>query len=1059
MADADAPKPLNPKAFTRNPTRGYVPSSAAWLGAAGAVLDGKPFFTWLRIPEMVRDPQVRFAERMWCAPFRRVTFAVKAESKAVAAFVNSSLHRFWARSLPLLLPKYFRYGYAPGGAEFCRRRGMVRLDRVRAVQPPDARPLVWAGGAAKGQPAGFTLPGAGRVLPPHAFWYAGTQELGPAYDMPPLAGIFVPWVEKNSRNGATDLRRLAWRKAAGSGGVVRYTPGVTNCGTDENPQYRDNQDLAREVADYYESFGVVILSNEVHPGIPGKFAWEFEPPQAKAEGLGGINENVKDLDNEMLRGAGIPPEVLEASEVGSGWSGRMIPLMGFFGEIDKHAGLLVEAADNGWLKHAVAVNFGRAAWYEVEPVPLVDQLQQSAQGGAGGGEGPNPVPEMMGRGGGAGAGLRPDDPRRDRPASLSDGRGSPVPREVRRRVAKLLAKRARQAARELSDGRPPREGLVPKTGDPQHPGRWVRPEEGGAAKADSRARRIVKRLRGLPAAAVSKARAKVASAYGKLSARYGTGYARLIVAAGVAALPVPLPGASFAAAAPVLAVAELHRRLARRNRPAPADADPQTVRAGSRWFLGRVLGRARAAVMLSDGRGGESDGRHAPKGGITIGGTTYKGGQFIPGDVIAAATPEERAALDADDPGKNSGADAAPDRKAGRRPRTPPPRFATTPTGRVLVGADVQRWAEGHNEPEVATAVGGAALVDNEPVDVEVRRRGKLVAGIELKTMVANAHRQIHMSAGAKRRKRAWRRAHRVPLHTVVIDDTAAYNAAGPGRHDLSKRRVFYRRGVGSFKVDQMHEVEGGIRGLKRLLATPTRRLPPGAWKAKPGGAVRRRNDPGPPAGADNPTAPPANTPMTGGPHAATAAAWVERGGAALPAETKAKYTADLVHVLSRMPDAAREAAVKAVEHPGHGRTPRDGGPVFHPDSEAVNAACGEATGRRERGVVGFVRQAASGAVDIHLDGTDDPDARGTYAHELWHAVDSDETYSSDKAWKAAYKADILKGRHLLSRYAMTSPSEGFAEFGRVLQEKGNSYMRVAFPNCWKFLEAKGLDE
>jgi len=36
---------------------------------------------------------------------------------------------------------------------------------------------------------------------------------------------------------------------------------------------------------------------------------------------------------------------------------------------------------------------------------------------------------------------------------------------------------------------------------------------------------------------------------------------------------------------------------------------------------------------------------HAPKGGVSIGGQQFKGGEFIPGDVVAAATPEEKATL------------------------------------------------------------------------------------------------------------------------------------------------------------------------------------------------------------------------------------------------------------------------------------------------------------------------------------------------------------------------------------------------------------------------------
>jgi DNA-binding beta-propeller fold protein YncE len=55
---------------------------------------------------------------------------------------------------------------------------------------------------------------------------------------------------------------------------------------------------------------------------------------------------------------------------------------------------------------------------------------------------------------------------------------------------------------------------------------------------------------------------KVKQTYGVLEQRYGAGYARAILGAGLVALPVPVPGSSALAAAPLLAAAEVHRALA-----------------------------------------------------------------------------------------------------------------------------------------------------------------------------------------------------------------------------------------------------------------------------------------------------------------------------------------------------------------------------------------------------------------------------------------------------------------------------------------------------------------
>lgn len=381
-------------------------SGPSWFGWGSQVLDNAPVFTYMDVPRMLRDPQVRFLERMWRAPFQKVKWLVKAEDKRVAKFVDVTLRRFWKRSLPKILSRYWRYGYAPGGAEFAFHKSWVRLERVRCIEPRDASPRVWTRGPHAGQPAGFTLsPGAGFypssnntpaawVGPPHAFWFAGYGDLTPWHDMPPISGLFDPWLEKRGRGGAISSRQRWFREAAWSGGTLYHPPGVTNVGTDEDPQLRDNQDIARESLDYMEAGSKLTLENTRLNGSDHR-EWEYEPPAARSD-IAGLREYPKDLDREMSTGAGIPPEVLEASEVGSGWSGRLIPLLGYLGTVDELAGLLVEAADP-WLRPQVAVNFGRGTWYEVDPQSLADEIaQQQGKGqGGGGGGGPNPVPGLF----------------------------------------------------------------------------------------------------------------------------------------------------------------------------------------------------------------------------------------------------------------------------------------------------------------------------------------------------------------------------------------------------------------------------------------------------------------------------------------------------------------------------------------------------------------------------------------------------------------------------------------------------------------------------------------
>ncbi len=395
-----APDPDDPKRFGRNPTSHYQGGQGAWWGYASAILDNKPVFTWLDVPRMLRDPHVRFLERMWRAPFQKVKFKVTADNPKVAKFVQTTIQRFWKRSLPKILSRYWRYGYAPGGAEFAAHKNLWRLDRVRSIEPRHAQPRVWTKGPDAGRPAGFAVGGGGPVGPdlggalwvgaPHAFWFAGFGDLSSWFDAAPIAGLFDPWLEKRGRNGAVDSRKLWFRKLAIRGRVLRHPPGKSNIGTDESPNWRDNQDIAREALDYMESGSHLTLTNEMHPDGSGKYLWELEDAESFADAAN-VREYPQDLDKEMSTGAGIPPEVLEAAETGSGWSGRLIPLLGYLGTVDELAGLLVEACE-AWLRPLVRVNFGRSAWYELEPLSLADEIaQQQGKGAAAG----NPVPGLF----------------------------------------------------------------------------------------------------------------------------------------------------------------------------------------------------------------------------------------------------------------------------------------------------------------------------------------------------------------------------------------------------------------------------------------------------------------------------------------------------------------------------------------------------------------------------------------------------------------------------------------------------------------------------------------
>lgn len=154
---------------------------------------------------------------------------------------------------------------------------------------------------------------------------------------------------------------------------------------------------------------------------------------------------------------------------------------------------------------------------------------------------------------------------------------------------------------------------------------------------------------------------------------------------------------------------------------------------------------------------------------------------------------------------------------------------------RPLIDREVQRYCEEHNEAYLATKVGGTALPDSEPMDIVVfGKKGLIHHGIELKTMLFNKRGYIRMKASAVARKAEWEKLHGASVHTLVFDDSNVKDAKGKGKHDLSNRIIYYRRGYGSASVHDMHKVEN-MRELLRLINTPDEDLP---------AAAKRRNKP-----------------------------------------------------------------------------------------------------------------------------------------------------------------------------------------------------------------------
>jgi 2'-5' RNA ligase len=386
---------------------------------SGAVLDNKPPFTPLAIPRMLTDPMVQFGLNQWIGPLTLVEWDVKATNPEVKAFVLNTAKKFWRRSMPLLAFNGLAWGYAPGIHEVDQSEtGEYRFERTRWVSPPDATALKWKAGERRGELAGFRLV-AGvddvddvddglDVLAPFAAWYGGLERLKQFYDWPRLRAAYEPWLEKNTRGGALNSRRLYFHTHAFRGQVIYHPPGYVN---PNDPSSGENRDYALYLADTLRNGSSLVFPDIRTPGENrDEPAWRIEPIEGNAQAAINILEYTDNIDKEILIGIGIPPEVVEASETGSGFSGRQIPFLSLMTQADLLTGPLVGCVEPV-IREMVNHNYDGAE-FTLDTVPLAETVKRqndpnakSFAGQMGGAPpaGASPDAAMAGSGGGTDA--------------------------------------------------------------------------------------------------------------------------------------------------------------------------------------------------------------------------------------------------------------------------------------------------------------------------------------------------------------------------------------------------------------------------------------------------------------------------------------------------------------------------------------------------------------------------------------------------------------------------------------------------------------------------------
>jgi hypothetical protein len=342
--------------------------------SAAVRIDELPPFN-LRVADLMRfDPQIRIGLGARNGLLMGAQVDVRGGDPTIASWVQTQWDRVWASSSHQLLRTKL-YGFLPCEVMYREATagpfaGAIEFDYLKDRHPRDARLLV-----NDGQPVGFSLKCGNarpvRVLAPKALVCTFNSEFGDAYGTALLERAYPPWHEKWMEGGAKKTLRLRMIKDAYIGDIFWYPIDKTvQLPSGETTSWRD---IAREMVEARLSGGAMTLP--LMFDREGNKLIDYSPPQDTG-GATPIFQWKHDIDIEIFKALEVPPEVIEASTSGSGFSGRSIPFMIALSAVELELAELVQAVDRDILRPLAQLNFGLQPQYTICPRSLVETFSQ-----------------------------------------------------------------------------------------------------------------------------------------------------------------------------------------------------------------------------------------------------------------------------------------------------------------------------------------------------------------------------------------------------------------------------------------------------------------------------------------------------------------------------------------------------------------------------------------------------------------------------------------------------------------------------------------------------------
>ncbi len=333
-------------------------------------VDSLPPFRLATADVMRYDPQVRIGLGARNGLLMAGEIEVQGDTPEVMRWVTAQWNRIWSIAAHHFL-RTKHYGFLPfevsyREAEEGEFAGLIEVDGICDRSPHGTRLLV-KGETIVGYVERDHTGNERRVMSPKGLVCTFEAACGQPYGCSLLARAYPAWHEKWAEGGAKRTIRLRMIKDAYLGDILWYP-------ADRQVQLADGrevswQEIAQQVVDSRQTGSAMTLPLLRDPA--GHKLVDYTPPQ----GVGGATQIFqwkKDLDLEIWKALEVPPEIIQASTTGSGFSGRWIPFVVALSAVHLELAEIVRCVDRDILRPVAQLNFGKRPRYEIRARSLVE---------------------------------------------------------------------------------------------------------------------------------------------------------------------------------------------------------------------------------------------------------------------------------------------------------------------------------------------------------------------------------------------------------------------------------------------------------------------------------------------------------------------------------------------------------------------------------------------------------------------------------------------------------------------------------------------------------------